>query len=253
MGQALLHVHTAFSDGTATVDQILDRLHADGEIDVVGFTDHDDVRAYAVGQDWKRRHPESRIELLWGVEQTIARFRHLLIYRFEPPFPEIPPRKFARLANAVREAKSTGGTVVVPHVEAFWVGMGRRQVVKHAKSLGIDGFELMNPYTGSDRSVRRLLELRLEVERDHDHGLLAIGGSDSHHLEDLYGVVVEFPGSSVADLALAFRYHTALPRWGHAAPPVPLAGRLRQHGRAWIHHPREQLQAWWEKATGAAV
>ena len=74
--------------------------------------------------------------------------------------------------------------------------------------------------------------------------LLMVGGSDAHHVEDLYKVIVEFPGRTVEDLGRAFAEHTALPRWGPAGVRVPIRRQLRQHTRALVQHPYEQLQRW---------
>jgi predicted metal-dependent phosphoesterase TrpH len=238
VGQAILHIHTTYSDGLATVDEILDRVEADGQVDVVGFTDHDDVRAYEHALRWKSRHPDSRVQPLWGIEQTVWGFKHLLVYRFGPPFPETAPAKFLPLAKAVTAAKADGGVVIVPHVDVFWVGMGRRRLARVAAELGIDGIELLTPFQGSDRSVGNLLRM------NRRRGLLTIGGSDAHHVEDLYRVVVEFPGRTVEDLGQAFAEQTALPRWGPNAPRVPLQRQLRQHTRALVGHPAEQVQSW---------
>ena len=91
-------------------------------------------------------------------------------------------------------AKHLGAFVVVPHVDTFWIGLGRQRLAALAAPLGIDGFELLNPYHGSDASVAALLALNCRHERQHGRPLLAIGGSDAHHVEDLYRVIVEFPG-----------------------------------------------------------
>jgi predicted metal-dependent phosphoesterase TrpH len=238
MGQAILHIHTTYSDGLATVDQILDEVERNSEVNVVGFTDHDDVRAYERALRWKRDHPHSRVQPLWGVELTVWGFKHLLIYQFKPPFPKAPPPKFLPLHKAVRAAKATGGVVIVPHVDVFWVGMGRHRLARVARSLGIDGIELLTPFQGSDRSVGNLLRMNNEC------GLLTVGGSDAHHVEDLYRVIVEFPGHTVEDLGRAFADHTALPRWGPIARRVPLHRHLRQHTRALVVHPCEQIHGW---------
>jgi predicted metal-dependent phosphoesterase TrpH len=208
VGQAILHIHTTFSDGTASVAAILDEVEANSDIDVVGFTDHDDVQAYFEAIRWKALHPGSRVQPLWGVELTIRAFKHLLVYCFEPPVPEKPPTKFLSLSEAVRQVKAIGGTVVVPHVDTFWIGMGRHRLAKVAAELGIHGLELLNPYLASNRSVGNL------VAWNQTHALLGIGGSDAHHVEDLYKVIVDFPGRSVAELGEAFRLHTATARWG---------------------------------------
>lgn len=244
MGQAILHVHTTYSDGTATVEEILDDANRHGAVDVVGIADHDDTRAFERALRWKEAHPTSRVEPIWGVELTIRAFKHLLLFRCEPPFPSAPPPKFLSLREAVAAAKHLGATIVVPHVDTFWIGLGRRRLAALAEPLGIDGFELLNPYHGSDANVAALLALNGRHERRHGRPLLAIGGSDAHHLEDLYRVVVEFPGRTPADLARAFRERTALPRWGAASPPPAMRKQLRQHTRALLFHPAEQVRGY---------
>ena len=244
MGQAILHVHTTFSDGTATPEEILQRLEQDGEVDVIGFTDHDDSRAFDAALRWKAARPATRIQPIWGVELTTWGFKHLCLYRLTPPFPARPPRKFLSLTAAVRRAKSAGAFVVVPHVNTVWIGFGSRRLERYAASLGIDGFELLNPYHGSDRNVDALARMSQRFERRHGRPLLAIGGSDAHHIADLYRVIVDFPGRAPADLERAFREHTALPRWGPPSPAPPLRHQLRQHTRALVIHPAEQLRGW---------
>ena len=242
MGQAILHVHTTLSDGTVTVEEILDAAECNGGIDVVGITDHDDTQAFERALRWKAARPTSRVEPIWGVELTIRAFKHLLLFRCEPPFPSAPPPKFLSLRQAVAAAKQLGAVVVVPHVDTFWIGLGRQRLASLAGPLGIDGFELLNPYHGSDANVAALLALNCRHQRRHGRPLLAIGGSDSHHLEDLYRVVVEFPGRTQADLAQAFRDRTAVPRWGPISPPPSRRKQLRQHARALLFHPAEQVR-----------
>ena len=66
-GQAILHIHTSFSDGTATVEEILDEVEANsGEVYVVGFTHHDDVRSFFDAVRWKQNHPGSPGQAAWA-------------------------------------------------------------------------------------------------------------------------------------------------------------------------------------------
>ena len=238
MGQAILHIHTTYSDGLATVDEILDEVESRSDIDIVGFTDHDDVRAYHHALRWKSEHPGSRVQPLWGLELTIRAFKHLMVYCFSPPFRASAFPKFLPIEEAVRQVKAAGGTIIVPHVDTFWVGLGRHRLAKVAAKLGIDGLELLTPFQGSRRSVGNL------EHWNRAHQLLAVGGSDAHHIEDLYKVIVDYPGRTVEDLGRAFREHTAVPRWGRSGPRVPLHRHLRQHTRALVFHPAEQIQGW---------
>jgi predicted metal-dependent phosphoesterase TrpH len=244
VGQAILHIHTTYSDGLATVEQILDHVEQHSEVDVVGFTDHDDVRAYWQALRWVETHPGCRVRPLWGVELTIRAFKHLLVYCFEPPFRTTSFGKFLPLESAVRQIKADRGLIVVPHVDTLWVGLGRHRLARVARSYGIDGLELFTPFQSSARSMGNLRRANDQL------GLLAVGGSDAHHLEDLFKVIVDFPGQSVADLGRAFLDQTAVPRWGWHGPPVPLQRQLQQHTRALLFHPAEQVRAWWSRTAG---
>jgi hypothetical protein len=77
-----------------------------------------------------------------------------------------------------------------------------------------------------------------------DAPLVAVGGSDAHHLEDLYQVVVHFPGHSVADFRAALAAGEIRPEWGAAGARVPLQRQLRQHSRALVGQPSRQLRRW---------
>jgi hypothetical protein len=242
VGQAILHIHTTFSDGTATVEAILADADRHGDIDIVGITDHDDTQAFARALAWKAAHPASRVQPIWGVELTIRAFQPLGLLRLEPPVPTAPPPKFLSLRSAASAAKRDGAFVIVPHVNTFWIGLGQRRILEFGAALGIDGFELVNPYHGSDANIAALLAMNERHARRSGRSLLAIGGSDAHHLEDLYRVIVEFPGRTPADLARAFREQTALPRWGPLSPPPSLRKKLRQHTRALVLQPAEQIR-----------
>lgn len=238
MGKAILHIHTTFSDGTATVDEILDEVEANSDVDVVGFSDHDDVRAFAAACAWKARNPGTRVQPLWGVEVTTWAFKHVLAFIFEPPYPAQPLRKFLPLRTAVAAIHAAHGRVIVPHVDALWVGLGRRKMMRLAPELGLLGYELLTPIPGARRAAASLERLTA------GSGLVPVGGSDAHHLEDLYQVIVEFPGRSVEEFERALLAGTVAPRWGPAGRRVPLQRQLRQHTRALVGHPSRQVREW---------
>jgi predicted metal-dependent phosphoesterase TrpH len=243
LGKAILHIHSTFSDGLATVDEILDLVEASSDVDIVGFTDHDDVRAYRQARRWVERHPSSRVRPLWGVELTIWGFKHLLVYCFDEPLPTQSFPKFLPLRVVVEQIKAVRGTIIVPHVDTFWVGVGRHRLARVAVKLGIDGVELLTPFQGSQRSVGNLNHW------NKTHRLLAVGGSDAHHLEDLFKVIVEFPGRTVEELGRAFRDHTVVPSWGWNGNRVPISRQFRQHTRALVFHPAEQLNGWMRRVA----
>lgn len=238
VGKAILHIHSTFSDGEPTVAQILDEVERNSDVDVVGITDHDDVRSYAAAMEWKVIHPDSRVQPLFGIELTTWAFKHILIYIFKSPFPTRAFKKFMPLGKAVHAGKAAGGLVIVPHVDAIWVGMGRRRLERQFQQLGVDGIELFTPVPFARGAMEKLAEMNRRCQ------LIELGGSDAHHLEDLYRVIVDFPGHSLADFDLAIRSGSTSVRWGTNGPKVPVGRQVRQHTRALVVHPWEQLQAW---------
>src|SRR5215207_10269649 len=109
MGKAILHIHSTFSDGEPTVDQILDEVEQHSDVDIIGLTDHDDVRSFAAAQEWKASNPGSRVQPLCGLELTTWAFKHILVYIFEPPRLSRSLRKFMPLDRSVATAKDAGG------------------------------------------------------------------------------------------------------------------------------------------------
>jgi hypothetical protein len=238
VGKAILHVHSTFSDGIATVDEILDEVETHSDVDVVGFTDHDDVRAFAAASAWKARHPGARVQPLWGCEVTTWAFTHLLAFIFEPPYPTESWQKFMPLPRAAAAIHQARGRIIVPHVDAVVVGLGRRRLLRLADELDLLGFELLTPIPGGRGCAPGLARATAGSQ------LVAVGGSDAHHLEDLYQVIVEFPGHTIEDFERALLARTTTAHWGHAGPPVPLQRQLRQHTRALVGQPSRQVRAW---------
>jgi predicted metal-dependent phosphoesterase TrpH len=238
LGSALLHLHSTFSDGMSSVDDLLDEVEQNSDIDVIGITDHDDCRSFAAAQDWKARHPDARLQPIWGVELTVFGFTHVLAYKLQAPFPTAVPRKFMGLRKAINALNELGCYVVVPHVDAPVVGMGRRRLAREAARGGIFGYELFTPYFTSTES---LPELQAIGDR---HNLVALGGPDAHFVEDLYRVIVRFPGHTAAELEQSWHDRTVVAEVGHEGPKKTLRRKLQQQRRSLIEHPREQMTAW---------
>ncbi|MSQ23095.1 MAG: PHP domain-containing protein [Chloroflexi bacterium] len=238
MGKAILHVHSTFSDGMCTVGQLLDAVEESNDIDVVGITDHDDCRSYQAALDWKAQHPGSRVQPIWGTEITTFGFTHVLAYKMKPPFQTVLPRKFQPLRRVVDQLNDEGCYVVVPHVDAPMVGMNRSRLARISGEMSIFGYELLTPYFTSDASLPHLQAL------GDRHGLTALGGSDAHFIEDLYRVILHFPGDTVSDFARSWDEHTVVTEVGHEGTAKSFGTKLRQQRRSLIGHPAEQVRAW---------
>jgi hypothetical protein len=246
LGTAILHLHSTFSDGMSTVDEILDEVESNSQLDVIGITDHDDCRSFAVAMDWKARNPGSRVQPIWGCEITAFGFTHVLAFRMQPPFPTVVPRKFLSMERVVGELNEMGCYVVVPHVDAPVVGMGRKRLARVARQGGIYGYELLTPYFTPTDSLPELEEIGDQL------GLVALGGPDAHFLQDLYRVVQRFPGGTVDDFERSWQERTVQPEVGSEGPRVTLSDKLRQQRRSLVEHPAEQIRGWLRSRSAGA-
>jgi predicted metal-dependent phosphoesterase TrpH len=238
LGKAVLHVHSTFSDGMCTVDQLLEELELNSDIDVVGLTDHDDCRSFAVAMDWKARHPGSRIQPIWGSEVTAFGFTHVLGYKMQPPFPTTVPKKFLAMKRTVEALDDLGCYVVVPHVDAPMVGMNRSRLARIANQMPIFGYELLTPFFTPDATLPQLQAL------GDRHNLAALGGSDAHFIEDLYRVILHFPGNTAADFERSWLERTVVPEAGYEGARKTIRTHLRQQRRSLVGHPSEQVRSW---------
>ncbi|MCL5961982.1 MAG: hypothetical protein M1358_22165 [Chloroflexi bacterium] len=237
MGKAILHVHTTHSDGMASVAEIMDEVERGSDVDVISFTDHDEIGAYAEAVDWQRRNPGCRLQVLWGTEITSWRFKHLLAFFFEPPYPDRPFKSQQPLVSTIQEVLAAGGLVVVPHVDVFWVGLGRKRLEPLLGKVPIAGLEVYSPcISGSVAGLKEFCEI---------HSLAESGGGDAHYLQELYKVIVHFPGNSLADLKDAFQNRRTGASWGPRGAPISIADRCRQQYRAMIDHPSRKVLRWW--------
>ena len=230
----------------STVDEIFDEVERVGGVDIIGITDHDDCRSYEAALDWKARHPDSRLQPIWGAEITAFGFTHILAYKMRPPFPTVTPKKFMSLRKLVDELNDMGCYVVVPHVDAPMVGMGRRRLARVAKKGRIYSYELLTPYFTARDS---LPELRAIGEK---HGLVPLGGPDAHFIEDIFRIVLKFPGQSVADFERSWAEQTVYAEAGHEGPKKTLRRKLQQQHRSLVQRPHEQMRTWVRKQMAGA-
>jgi predicted metal-dependent phosphoesterase TrpH len=229
----------------STVDEILDEVEHNGGVDIIGITDHDDCRSYEAALDWKARHPRSRTQPIWGAEITAFGFTHILAYKMHAPFPVETPKKFMALRKVVDQLSEMGCYVVVPHVDAPMVGMGRRRLARVAAKGRIYGYELLTPYFTAPDSLPELMAIG---ER---HGLVPLGGPDAHFIEDIYRIVLRFPGHTVQDFERSWTQHTVRPESGREGPKKTLRRKLQQQHRSLVERPREQMRTWVRSRTVA--
>lgn len=234
MGLGALHLHSTHSDGRGTVEQVLDRLATSPDVDVVSITDHDEIGAFDDARRWVDSHPDARIQPLWGCEVTVAGFKHILAYVFQPPYPTRRFPAFQPLEETLARIQDAGGKVIAAHPDTFFVGVGLKRLGKIVDRYPVVvGVEAYNPYCRSARDICAFAR---------DHNLAIFAGSDAHFMQHLLKYALGYEGSGVADLERALaerRTHVVV---GPPAGNVPVSELLAQQVQSLVVHPARKLR-----------
>jgi hypothetical protein len=175
----VVHVHSTYSDGTATVGELVGAAAAAGA-DAILLTDHDSLQARRDG--WQGWH--DGVFVLVGTEVT-PRQGHYLAFGVEREIPHAG-RSALQIAEAVRDAGgvgfaahpfSTGGHMLVP-------ALARQIVRPHGwpaldDPRGCDGVELWSLTTDAAEAWRTPAEA---VRWMHDPEAAVAAGPPAHHL-----------------------------------------------------------------------
>lgn len=188
LSKADLHIHTTYSDGTATVAQVLARVAA-SDLDVIAITDHDSI---AGAHEAARLARDFGVEVIVG-EEVSTREGHLLALFIEDFLP--PGRPAAETIAAVH---AQGGLCIAPHpYDWAVVSLGRRGLRQRiARDWPVDAIEVFNASLSWLRAPCNRLAQHVATEL----GVPAVGGSDSHALATIGRAFTTFAGSSADDL-----------------------------------------------------
>jgi hypothetical protein len=176
----VIHVHSTYSDGTATVAELLD-VAREAAVDAVLLTDHDTLAARRDG--WEGVH--DGVLLLVGLEVSPKR-GHYLAFGTDREIAH-DGRSARQIAEAVRAAGgvgfaahpfSRGGQMLVP-------SLARRIVLPHdwpalEEEGGTDGLELWSVLTDAAEAWRTPAEAARWL-RDPERAVAQ--GPPAHHLE----------------------------------------------------------------------
>jgi predicted metal-dependent phosphoesterase TrpH len=193
--KADLHIHTACSDGAASVTEVLEHAASRTDMRLIAITDHDTIEG---ALEARRMASAYGLEVIVG-EEVSTREGHLLALFIERHLP--PHRPVAETIAAVHEQ---GGLCVAAHPYDWIVpSLGRFNL--HQRCAGperawdLDGIEGFNASLWLPSNNRRAAQTAAEL------GLPVIGGSDSHHLPTIGMGYTLFPGTSADDLRAAIR------------------------------------------------
>lgn len=223
-GHADMHIHSLYSDGTASVAQILEYVEQHTALDVVAITDHERIDG-ALRAAELHAAGDYAFDLVVGEEVTTRR-GHVLALFVTERIPALRP-----LPETLHAIHAAGGVAIAAHPLApLPLSVGKRSlrgVRDHAhEDVYFDALELFNPsYAGRTRHGARLDLNAAEL------GLPGVGNSDGHVLEGIGTGFTTFAGHTASD------YRAAL-----------LAGDVTAEGAHWtsthnVDVYRRQLQA----------
>ncbi|NTV62355.1 MAG: PHP domain-containing protein [Oscillochloris sp.] len=216
LSKADLHLHTTYSDGTATVRELLEHV-ARTDLRVIAITDHNAIEGALEAHQLAAAYG---VEVIVG-EEVSTQEGHLLAL-FISEF--LPPGR--PLAETVAAARAQNAMLIAPHPFGMLVpslgrvGLSRRFSKPHWCQL-VDAVEIFNAGLWAPRNNQ--LALRFAAA----HGLPMVGGSDSHHLPTVGLGYTLFPGHTAADLRRAVANGQSQAggiHWG--VPRVAQAGAL---------------------------
>lgn len=198
MGKADIHIHSDYSDGMATVAQILEFVEYRTDLDLIAVTDHDmfDGAEAAMELAANRNY---RFRVLPGIEVTTLE-GHLLALNIFKPVPSLKP-----LNRTIAEIHAQGGIAVLPHPMSWLIrSVGQHGILRikgdPAPEVYFDGIEAMNPSVAGRVTVAKTKALNANLFH-----LPETGGSDAHTLEMIGTGITRFPGSTVDEFLMALQ------------------------------------------------
>ena len=203
-----MHIHSLYSDGTASVRDILDHVEQRTDLDVIAITDHERIdgalralELHAAGH--------YGFDLVVGEEITTRR-GHVLALFITERIAALRP-----LDETLAAIHDQGGiAIAAPPMAPLPLSVGRRslrQVRDHEREgVHFDALELFNPsHAGRMRHDARMALNAAEL------GLPGVGNSDGHVLEGIGTGVTTFPGHTAEDYRRAVADGTVAPEGEH--------------------------------------
>jgi len=233
MSRADLHVHTTYSDGTATPVDVLNFYALNGSCSVLAITDHDTLAGARVAQRHALEHADvyGKLQLIPG-EEVSSRQGHILGLFLDETIP--PDLSAAETVDAIH---AQGGVAIAAHPYTRWLRwIGLVGVGDLIRELPFDAVETRNSNFTEIFANRK-------AERNAQ-GKAQVGSSDGHFLDALGRCFTAFPGSTPEDLRASIQARSTVPG-GQCYGPATLCkyvlGRLKAGG-AILPRRRQHLE-----------
>jgi predicted metal-dependent phosphoesterase TrpH len=206
-GKADMHMHTTYSDGCATIDELLEHVQMHMQLDVIAITDHDQIEGALRARDlWAEG--SYRFDFVVGEEVT-TKEGHLLGLFIEKRIQ--PGLSMERSIDLIHEQ---GGLAVIAHpLHRFFRHSCQKDVMDriHAsKDVWFDGIETWNAsFCGIYANY-----IAMSANRSL-YGLAELGNSDAHTLSAVGSGITWFEGKGAQDLRHSIEKGSTAPGGKH--------------------------------------
>ena len=220
--RADLHVHTTFSDGTLTPEDVLNYYAVFPELHVVAITDHDTLDGALRVRDYRDAHPDvfSDLEVVVG-EEVSSRDGHIVGLFLEH---WVPPGLPA--AETIARIHDQRGLAVAVHPYTH--------LLPFTDLKGVKGLILTLPFDAVETRNGNITEWYANhwtAWRARSRGLCEVGASDGHFQEAIGRCYTLFEGRTARDLRTAIE-RRATRAAGRVYGPVTLSRYLLRRWRA---------------------
>lgn len=203
LGKADLHIHSNFSDGKPSIEEILDYVENQTDLRVIAITDHDTAEGALYARELMKKK-NYRFELIVGEEVSSNEGHILGLFIKETIKPEQPAHE------VIKQIHEQGGIAVAAH--PFYCTRFNSNKVYAAKSVGskvlikekhgFNAVEVVNGIpTGKKENLRAEYFNRFLLQKAET------GGSDAHILQSISKGYTVFEGKSAAELRDAIISH----------------------------------------------
>jgi predicted metal-dependent phosphoesterase TrpH len=205
-----VHMHTTYSDGAGSVEEVLGFAQAHTPLDVIAITDHDTTEGALRARDLAARRGY-RFDVIVG-EEISTREGHLLALFLERPV--APDQSIER---SIEQVHAQGGLAIVAHpFNRVFRHSVQRSVMNRLlrqPELHPDGIETLNGSFAGIGSSRIAMQLARNV-----YHWAETGGSDAHTPTAVGCARTIFPGRSAADLRAAIARRETAPLGAYWRP-----------------------------------
>jgi predicted metal-dependent phosphoesterase TrpH len=203
LGRADLHMHSTYSDGIGTIQQILHHVEHNTDLDVIALTDHDVVEGALRARDlWAKG--DYRFDFIVG-EEVSTREGHMLALFIEKRIP--PDLRIERSIDLVHEQ---GGLAIVAHpLNPLFRHSCQREVLDRIfvnNDIWLDGIETWNASFCGIYANHLAMRTNREV-----YGWPEIGNSDAHTLHAIGRGCTWFEGSTAQDVRMTIESGVCVP------------------------------------------